>query len=391
MSELINKIAIGNSVYRKRLAADIKRDTTWQRRLAELYEKFVRILSTKNGFAKMKPFPQERLRRKFERGMSFPGSLLDPDFDNMDIVVTHRPDNGQGNVTAGGYVNLNRQTKRYEVTFAPNLYGDYELPFKDAQDVRGNFDRDTFLHEMTHYLDIAKRWKDKGGYFDEEEDNDASEENEESDEEASETNNPKYYNNPLEFNAFFQSGAEHLNSYFEGVMKKKAEFRNPILRNIFALPFEKFSKRAVGWFRHSWVQHLNQRNQRAFLKRLYNLYVPLHQRAVETLEKSRTEDYQGIQIPTSFVERRKPKAPYPTIYGNTILPKGRFKVIQKTRRKKMADYFVVGGSVYKLAAHLSNIPSWEEVWESAKSTDATIHREEAYLNDRDEDILTMSL
>jgi len=76
------------------------------------------------------------------------------------------------------------------------------------------------------------------------------------------------------------------------------------------------------------------------------------------------------------------------IYGGrqgSTLSKRDFKVIQKTRRKKRADYFVVGGSVYKLAAHLSNIPSWEEVWESAKSTDATIHREEAYLNDRDED------
>lgn len=294
------------AVYKQ--AARVGPDTKAQRYAAELYEKFIRVISTKSGFAKMSPYPEERMRRKFERPMVLPADVLDPILDDLDIIVVHRPDKGEGQLGAGGYVNKNRSTGRYELALGPDLWGEYDLPFKDAKDARGYFGKDTFIHELTHYFDI-QRWKGEGPFKDEE-----KEETEEERGGDIEQDSPEYYNNSLEFNAFFQSGAENLNSYFEEMMKRRASMRNTRIR-FFALPFEKFAKSAVGWFRNSWIQHLNKRNQRAFLKRLYNLYKPMHKRAVEVLEKSRTEDYSGMILP-GFDERRKPKDPYPRVYDD---------------------------------------------------------------------------
>lgn len=290
------------AVYRQ--AARVKPDTEAQRYAAELYEKFIRVISTKKGVSKMSPFPEGRLRRKMERGVSIPGHVLDPILDDLDIIVVHRPDKGEGQLGAGGYINLNRSTGRYEMVLGPDLWGDYELPFKDAQDARGFFDYDTFTHELTHYFDI-KRWKDTGPFKDVEE--------EETEEESEgEDVGVDYYNNSLEFNAFFQAGAHRLNSYFEEVMRKRASLRNRRLW-IFVKPFEEFAQHVRGWFRQSWLSNLNKRNQRAFLKRLYNMYVPMNKRAVETLEKSNTPPYEGMILP-SVSDRRRPKSPYPKVY-----------------------------------------------------------------------------
>lgn len=299
------------AVYKQ--AARVKPDTEAQRYAAELYEKLIRIISTKSGVAKMRPFPQERLRRKMERGMVIPGHILDPILDDIDIVVVHRPDKGEGHLGAGGYINLNRATGRYEMVLGPDLWGEYELPFKDAQDARGYFDYDTFTHELTHYFDI-KRWKGGSPFKDEE--------TEESEEDSGGGDlDADYYNNSLEFNAFFQAGAHRLNSYFEWVLRKRASLRNRDLR-LFALPFEEFAQRAIGWFRSEWIRLLNKRNQRAFLKRLYNMYIPMNKRAVEILEKTRTPDYSGMILP-SLSDRRRPKSPYPKVYEGAAIETSR--------------------------------------------------------------------
>jgi len=292
-----------------RQAADVGRDTEVQRLAAQLYERFIRLISTKAGVARLKPWPG-KLYRRFERGEFVPGTELDPSFTDLDVIVAHQPSEQNQHATANGYVDKDKQTGRFQLALVDHdvWEADFELPLEPRR-ARARFPRGTFVHELMHYLDLAHRWKGSEDPFDQE-----TEEERRRQEQDEVELDSSYWNDPMEFNAYFQEGAERLNVEFEYALRHKAARRNQKLE-WFTWPFYEFAGRARMYFRSEWLQHLNRRRQRAFIKRLYGLYSALHERAEDILQRSRVEPSDVRHLFGRGLDRQKlPKAPTPTVY-----------------------------------------------------------------------------
>lgn len=302
-----------------RQAADVTRDTEAQRYAVELYERFIRLISTKAGVTKLKPYPG-KLYRRFERGLFVPGTELDPGFTDLDVIVAHQPE-GTETATAGGYVDRDPQTGRYQLALvdADVWADDYELPL-DPKRARVRFPRGTFVHELMHYLDIARRWKGQQNPFDLETEEERRRQEEEEEQRGESGDGPEadYWKDPLEFNAFFQEGAQQINVTFEQAVRRKAARRNRDLE-WFTRPFEQFVRRARAYFRSEWLQRMGGRRERAFYKRLYGLYRALRQRAEQILHRSRVEPSEVRRLfGPGLGSRQLPRAPRPTVYSSNV-------------------------------------------------------------------------
>lgn len=128
----------------------------------------------------------------------------------------------------------------------------------------------TFVHEFTHYLDHQKRnielmtrrkIKAAQAYYDS----------------KGETPKPlsddgmtpeQYYNDPLEFNAFYHDG-------IEGVLSRLLfdDLDNPgFIEKNWLADFDKFRNQAVHSFQRMFIKKLNSKFKKKFISRLYGLY-----------------------------------------------------------------------------------------------------------------------
>jgi len=106
--------------------------------------------------------------------------------------------------------------------------------------------RKSFIHEFIHYLDY-KRSKYKGGI-------------------SKLKSLEKYYNDPLEFNAYYQESATYLAKMFEDEKIRSLHLK------IFDT-FDKFYKWALDKvFNKDFIKYLNETNRRKLINRLYNIY-----------------------------------------------------------------------------------------------------------------------
>ena len=120
----------------------------------------------------------------------------------------------------------------------------------------GNLWKSSIIHEFIHYLD-RKRYKN----FDYKTKNDTASE---------------YFNNPAEFNAYYQEFSTRLfKDVFVGDMLPlfKEKFKN----------YNDFKDYVIQVYDKDWIKHLNDTNKKKLDKRLYNQYVEFLKR-VENLE-----------------------------------------------------------------------------------------------------------
>jgi len=179
--------------------------------------------------------------------------VLDDISDDIKILINR---NNTKSSTHGRYGILKSGKPYIKITFV----GDEPVERKDIKNIFNKiiFDEWTqkmILHEYIHYLDSFRIKTMSKNIVDA-------------------TDKEKYYNNPIEFNAYYHNVADNLMSFihqaeylnsreqikdlmnYYGVKENFTETLNEILKNDFS----------------DFMEKLNQRNKRAIYKRLYTLY-----------------------------------------------------------------------------------------------------------------------
>lgn len=142
--------------------------------------------------------------------------------------------------------------KNYRHVIVNNvLISDYNLKHADTR-----FRKDVFIHEFIHYLDTFRDKGKKTGSADKFRSGGDSE----------------YYNDESEFNAFYQEGLASLIGIFDGFVDMKIDH---LLDRYFDGDFKQFKKHAISFFNQDFVSELNNKNEKKFLKRLYQSYTDL--------------------------------------------------------------------------------------------------------------------
>jgi len=181
-------------------------------------------------------------RSETHKGFIIPFEEIDPTYSDLYIILlpkNSRFQEGIGTKQTGG--------KTIVLILLKALNGDFDLTHADM-----NFQKTSFIHEFIHYLD-QKRYKGKTKW-------------------SSKVNTfTDYYNNPAEFNAFYQEGAESVEALYQNVFKKT--------KGNIPIPFKKalktvnaFYKFSITLFHKAFIENLNSRYRKKFLKRFAALY-----------------------------------------------------------------------------------------------------------------------
>jgi hypothetical protein len=175
-------------------------------------------------------------------------------------------------------------------------------------------------HEYIHYLDsfrIPNMLDAK------------SNSSEQSDGELPKRNDDKYYNDPVEFNAYYHNSVSHLMAFINAAKKGDPDRLAKIfgITDNFKNTMEKVLSKN-GYHENDFLKTLNSRNKKAFYKRLYGLWVE----AMKLINGDLTEEASlggtcsgnvaSIAAPMGVILRRPP-------YGENIITKKSKKKINK--------------------------------------------------------------
>lgn len=127
----------------------------------------------------------------------------------------------------------------------------------DLSYVSTRLDKNTVVHEMIHFLDPGSG-KGRG---------------------PDPTNANDYYNNPSEWNAFWQEGAERVEAIISGIRRigehNSGAARRGIVNTFGDGSFKNFPSSLDSFWDKEFLGHMNQKTKKKFDKRLYQLFTEL--------------------------------------------------------------------------------------------------------------------
>jgi len=152
---------------------------------------------------------------------------------------------------AGGY---GKNKKKQDVILLPVLKGPFDVTYLNT---RMGGSKKVFVHEFIHYLDDRRTKTEKGvGVA--------------SKHKGKTISDKEYYNNPKEFNAFYQEGSNEIEEFFTSPRISLWAKTQIMGKN-----FDQFMKNTGKFFADGYVESLNSKNRKKFLQRLYGLYESL--------------------------------------------------------------------------------------------------------------------
>lgn len=181
---------------------------------------------------------------KFDGGVAFKAKFVDADYDDLMIVMLPHASKQTGEYQVSGGFGKTPDS-RWSVIFIYNLIGPCNTKYADTR-----IDVGTLIHEVIHYFDAKREKKPQK----------ASRAKIDSGDDVG------YFNDPSEFNAYFQEMAWSLGRLFEN-------------EHFSALPEHRtwagFVELAEKIAQTQWVELLTPKYRRKFLKRLHPLWLRL--------------------------------------------------------------------------------------------------------------------
>ena len=225
------------------------RDLDFRKKAIRIYDKLIKLLNDKRFL--------ELLRKKYKtdkhKGYVIPGKYIGDEYSRLSFILAPNEMFGKNVKAALGY---GERTKRPTIVL-PFLIGPFDLKYIETR-----INKDSLIHELIHYFDgIRSKGKDtrnSASYFDSGEHSD-------------------YFNDPGEFNAYYQEGA--------GVIERMV--RNAkgggFLGRLFKMfgswddfdVFYKVVSKNKSFFDQDWVDNMNNKMKRKFKKRLYGFFIYL--------------------------------------------------------------------------------------------------------------------
>lgn len=214
--------------------ADIARDYEFYKEAENFFEEMLYKIEN------------ERILRRVandEHCLGITGEDVFPEYENLIIFFDDDHDYRDGFL--GGFTQKNNIN--YIIIKVPSINYSISHQLKEKKYKI----KDTFIHEFIHYLD-HKRFKGKEKM------------------KPKNNNESDYYNNPLEFNAFYQMAGGNVLAKLINNPKKLKEYRDNYKT------FEEFYKWVTNEiFREDFIENLNKKNLTKLKKRLFNIYYEL--------------------------------------------------------------------------------------------------------------------
>jgi len=187
------------------------------------------------------------MRRIPNGGYSFQMGYLDKRYSDLVLYFYSQSEMHKLGLTGG--IGKTKTKPIQTVILLSVLKSDWDLEYADSR-----FQKKTFVHEFTHYLD-QKRYKGTIGT------NSASA--------YKQGGDASYYNTPSEFNAF----------YTEAISTSIKMFTHEIVRERFLSSFDAFQSFMLkSAFEGNFVNNLNIEYKKKLTKRLYDLYLSLRKK-----------------------------------------------------------------------------------------------------------------
>jgi len=169
--------------------------------------------------------------------------MFDPEIELNILFLPEKTMSTSTHKVHGGFGHDKRTGK--SVIMLPILLGKYDLTYLNTR-----FSERIFIHEVIHYLDSLRMTTAPSGKSKEVPSVMAD-----------------YYNSPVEFNAYYQEGISKLDGYLANELIRVRIYNN--LDMTFEEFYEKVKKSI---FDFEFIDSLNQRNERALIKRLYDFF-----------------------------------------------------------------------------------------------------------------------
>jgi hypothetical protein len=191
----------------------------------------------------IKELERENYIQKTDDIIFFKGYVVNKDYDNLLIIFTDTTNKKVNPIINGvkksvyGFGSYNN----YKAIVIPNIInGNLQL---------NRINKDNFIHEFIHYLDFKR----SGGYRPNKPGNNLD------------LND--YYNQPTEFNAYYQEAANFIVKTFNDNKKIVDNFREKYKN------YDNFYKWMIdNVFDKEFIKYLNSKNQIKLKKRIYNIY-----------------------------------------------------------------------------------------------------------------------
>lgn len=226
-SSLMEAIKLG---YNEIFEATYERDAMAYQNASDVYTSIIELINSKEYIM------------QDDGNILIQGTDISPDYNDLYILLTPR-----------NSINLNSDTHKSE--YAIGTIGDRKViicsilraPGDDIK-ISGRLNKQNFMHEFTHYMD-GKRYKGTP-------DGSAK----------TEFNISEYYNNPAEFNAYYQEASMFMFHHM---------FNNPDIMNIMKRKinsFVDFKRYAVKFLDKEFIENLNEKYMTKLNKRINTLY-----------------------------------------------------------------------------------------------------------------------
>ena len=186
-------------------------------------------------------------------------NFLDKKYNGLRIIF------GPQNQEMGGALGWRGTEKREPVLFLFILSYKYDVKKLKENDIRNiglelENDRQTFIHEFTHYLD-SLRWKTDMDVA-------AQKSN------IASSTQQDYYNSPAELNAYYQQAISQLEKNIN-LMASNKNGKSYLKRSIPDNPQQFIKVAKNGLFHRPFIKNLSPENTKRLDKRLYNLWMDI--------------------------------------------------------------------------------------------------------------------
>ncbi len=220
------------------------RDADYRRQAVEFYDKMVRVLRQESYI--------EQLKRNKAPGGGLVMSSQDVDREFGRFLIVFMPSLGKlGHGVSGGFGFAQMSGLKLPAIQLNVLLGRFDPTYLDTR-----LKKDTMVHELIHFFDW-RRHKARGKYG----------------EKKQSPGGADYYNEPAEFNAYYQEGARGVESMAKAQRNTSAWPR--VVKIFFGggRDFQSFANAVSGrFFDKGWVENMTPDTRRRFLKRLAGLH-----------------------------------------------------------------------------------------------------------------------
>lgn len=237
------------------MEADPKRDAAYRKEAVAFLKKLRRELHDQGFIDDLMDMAQPK-----RGGYALPADWIDKRYRGLLIMLvpkTMQPSsNAPGRVVAGGFGSMSN----WKVIQLPVLKAPMDLGY-----VSTRIDTGVFVHEFIHYLD-----NERGGGFLLNPKTKGSKEHLKGGGESS------YYNDPGEFNAYYQEGARSVEAVVRSAMdmRRSSVGRQKVINSMLGgmKSAQSFSRAALKRFNQDFVGNLNPKYRKKLMARLAGLY-----------------------------------------------------------------------------------------------------------------------